>query len=234
MGGIVATSDGRGTAEVISLSLPRRAMVRAVEKALEAPCFALRRSVSLAGLVACRSKMRDEGQLVPSINDYLLRAAGLALREHPVVNASFLDGKVIQYSRVNVGVAIAVPGGLVAPAVYDVDLKDAAHVGHDVRQLVERAQNRSLNLEVLRDATLTVSNLGMFGIEDFDPLVNLPQAAILGVGAVDKGSTKSMRLSLVCDHRVLTGVEGAMYLQTLCDLLEDVEDTSRVLWKEGT
>ena len=229
----VATSEGRGTAEVIRLPLFRRAMVRAAEKALEAPCFALRRSVDLAGLVAFRSALHDAGQLVPSINDYLVRAVGLALREHPVVNASFLNGDVIQYSRVNVGVAIAVPGSLVAPAVYDVDLKDAAHVGHDVRELVERAQSRSLNREVLQDATFTVSNLGMFGIEDFDPLLNLPQAAILGVGALAKGPAKPIRLSLVCDHRVLTGAEGAMYLQSLCDLLEDVEDTSRVLWKEG-
>lgn len=230
----VATSEGRGTEEVIRLPLFRRAMVRAAERALEAPYFSLRRSADVTNLVERRTAMRDAGQSVPSINDYLMRAVGLALRAHPIVNASYLDGDVVQYSRVNVGVAIAVPGGLVAPAVYDVDLKDAAHVGRNVRELVERAQSRSLSREVIRDATFTVSNLGMYGIEDFDPLLNLPQAAILGVGAIAKGPTRSIRLSLGCDHRVLTGAEGATYLQTLCDLLEDVDATSRVLWKEGT
>lgn len=231
---IDATPDGRGTEEVVRLPLFRRAMVRAAERALEAPYFSLRRSADITGLVEGRAAMREAGQLVPSINDYLVRAVGLALRAHPAVNASYLDGDVIQYSRVNVGVAIAVSGGLVAPAVYDVDCKDAAHVGRDVRELVERAERRSLNREVIRDATFTVSNLGMYGIDDFDPLLNLPQAAILGVGAIAKGTTKSIRLSLGCDHRVLTGAEGATYLQTLCALLEDVDDTSHVLWKEGT
>lgn len=229
----VVTAAGRGAPEVPRLPLFRRAMIRAAEKSLEAPCFSLRRSADVTSLVERRAALRGAGEIVPSINDYLVRAVGVALRRHPILNASYVDGAVVQYPRINVGIAIAVPGGLVAPAVYDVDLKDAAHVGRDVRQLVERAQSRSLSRDVIQDATFTVSNLGMYGIEDFDPLLNSPQAAILGVGAISKGPAKSIRLSLGCDHRVLTGAEGAEYLQALCSLLEEAGDASEVVWKEG-
>ena len=227
------TTAGRGAPEVLRLPMFRRAMVRAAEKAQEAPYFSLRRSANVSTLVERRTALRAAGELVPSINDYLVRAVGVALRRHQVVNASYLDGDVAQYPRINVGVAIAVPGGLVAPAVYDVDLKDAAHVGRDVRQLVEWANHRSLSRDVIQDATFTVSNLGMYGIEDFDPLLNAPQAAILGVGVISEGSVKSIRLSLGCDHRVLTGAEGAEYLQTLTSLLEGEGDANEIYWKEG-
>jgi pyruvate dehydrogenase E2 component (dihydrolipoamide acetyltransferase) len=233
MAEIAVTAAGRGTPEIVRLPLFRRAMVRAAEKALEAPYFSLRTSADVTGLIELRTALRTAGQTVPSINDFLVRAVGVALRHHPIVNASYLDGEVAQYPRINVGVAISVPGGLVVPAVYDVDVKDAAHVGRDVGRLVEQAQSRSLSRDVIQDVTFTVSNLGMYGIEDFDPLLNPPQAAILGVGTVSQGPTKSIRLSLGCDHRVLTGVEGAEYLQTLCGLLEETGDASEVFWKES-
>ena len=228
------TPGGRGAPDVVRLPVFRRAMVRVAEKALEAPYFSLRKSADVTGLVERRAALREAGLTVPSINDYLVRAVGVVLRHHPIMNAIYLDGEVLQYPRINVGVAIAVPSGLVAPAVYDVDLKDAAHVGRDVRQLVERAQSRSLSREVIQDATFTVSNLGMYGIEDFDPLLNSPQAAILGAGAVALGRTNSIRLSLGCDHRVLTGAEGAKFLQELCGLLEETGDASQVFWTEST
>lgn len=214
-------TPGRGEPEVVRLPMLRRAMVRSMVVAATVPCFYLRTSADVGGLVDRRVTLRDGGaERVPSVNDLIVRAAALALREHPDVNASYADDTVTRYPRINVGVAIAVQGGLVVPAIYDADRKDALSIGAEVRQLVELAQRRRLSREVLQDATFTVSNLGMYGIEDFDPLVNPPQAAILGVGGVSGGDRRLIRLTLGCDHRVLTGAEGATFLGTLRGHLE--------------
>lgn len=218
-------STGRGEPEVIRLPMLRRAMVRSMVAAVEVPCFYLRASADVAAMLQRRSTFRDSGQpKVPSVNDLIVRAAALALRAHPDVNASYHEGTVERYPRVNVGVAIAVEGGLVVPAVYDADTKDALSIGHEVRDLVDRAKRRKLDRDVLQDATFTVSNLGMYGIEDFDPLINPPQAAILGVGGVSAGGAQRLRLTLGCDHRVLTGAEGAGFLATLRQRLESPEE----------
>jgi pyruvate dehydrogenase E2 component (dihydrolipoamide acetyltransferase) len=226
-------SSGKGEPEIVKLALPRRAMVRACEKAVRVPYFSLRASADVTALVKRRNELREAGtKVVPSINDLVLRAVALALREHPNVNASYLENEVAQYPRVNLGVAIAVPGGLVAPAVYDADLKDAETIGADVRTLVELAERRALSRDVIQDATFTVSNLGMYGIEDFDPLLNPPQAAILGVGAISSGEEQRIRLSLGCDHRVLTGAEGAVFLISVRNYLETADELSPLFGKE--
>ncbi len=161
---------------------------------------------------------------LPSLNDFIVRAVALALREHPHVNASWEDeeGLVHLHSRVNVGIAIAVDGGLLVPAVYDADSKSAQEITTAARALVELARAKRMTRELLEDATFTVSNLGMFGIEDFDPLVNPPQAAILGVGAGLEGpdGRTRLRLTMGCDHRVLTGAEGAPFLGAVVELLQ--------------
>lgn len=226
-----ATIDGRGTPEAIALPMFRRAMVRAAERALEAPYFSLRASVDVTAVVAHRATLRDAATAeLPSLNDYFVRAVGLSLREHPILNATYVEGQVLQYPRVNVAVAIAIPGGLVAPAVYDVDTRDVIDIGREVRRLAGLARSKSLSREMIHDGTFTVSNLGMYGVVDFDPLLNSPQAAILGIGAVNTGERKTVRLSLGCDHRVLTGAEGAQYLQTLCGHLASSDDASALFW----
>ncbi len=214
-------AGGRGEPEVIRLPMLRRAMVRSMVAAVEVPCFYLRTSAVADELIARRGSLRESGApVVPSVNDLIVRAAALALRAHPDVNATYQEGTVARYPRINVGVAIAVEGGLVVPAVYDADTKDALSIGQEVRSLVDRAKRRKLDRDVLQDPTFTVSNLGMYGIEDFDPLINPPQAAILGVGGVSPGPPSRIRLTLGCDHRVLTGAEGAEFLATLRGYLE--------------
>jgi pyruvate dehydrogenase E2 component (dihydrolipoamide acetyltransferase) len=211
-------------ATTTKLSLARRAMVRAVVESAAAPCFHLRVTADVTALVALRQALRADAEWagrVPSLNDFVVRACALALREHLHVNASYVDGEVTTHERVNVGVAIAVPGGLVAPCVYDADEKDVGAIAADVRELAELANARRLGRDVLADGTFTVSNLGMFGIEDFDPMLNPPQAAILGVGAAIAGT---MRLTLGCDHRVLTGAEAAPFLLGVRDRLQSPED----------
>jgi pyruvate dehydrogenase E2 component (dihydrolipoamide acetyltransferase) len=212
---------GRGAPELVKLPLMRRAMARRMVEAAAVPCFYLRVTADARGLVDARAKLKASGAaVVPSMNDFVVTATGRALRDHPDVNASWTDGTVVErHPRVNVGVAVAVPGGLVVPAVYDADRLSAVEVNAAVREIAALAAAKKLPRELLEDPTFTVSNLGMYGIEDFDPVVNPPQAAILGVGATaDDGA---MRLTLGCDHRVLTGAEGAPLLTAIRDRLQD-------------
>jgi pyruvate dehydrogenase E2 component (dihydrolipoyllysine-residue acetyltransferase) len=231
-------------ATTAKLSLARRAMVRAMVESAAVPCFHLRVTADVTSLVALRQALRGDAEWagrVPTLNDFVVRACAVALREHLHVNAAYLDGEVTTYAQVNVGVAIAVPGGLVAPCVYDADGKDVGAIAADVRELAELASARRLGKDVLADGTFTVSNLGMFGIEDFDPMLNPPQAAILGVGAAVGGEAsvpggadpaaraagaarRTMRLTLGCDHRVLTGAEAAPFLLAVRDRLQSPED----------
>jgi len=213
-------------AAITKLSLSRRAMVRAMVESAAVPCFHLRVTADVTELAALRQALREDAEWagrVPTLNDFVVRACALALREHPHVNTAYLEGQLATYDRVNVGVAIAVPGGLVAPCVYDADAKDVGAIAAAVRELAELAGARRLGKDVLADATFTVSNLGMFGIEDFDPVLNPPQAAILGVGAVD-ADRRTMRLTLGCDHRVLTGAEAAPFLLAIRNRLQSPEE----------
>jgi pyruvate dehydrogenase E2 component (dihydrolipoamide acetyltransferase) len=219
-----ATQDGRGEAEVRRLPLMRRAMARRMVEAAAVPCFYLRVTADIGGLVAARAELKASGAApVPSLNDFVVAAVGRALRVHPEVNASWADDGIELHPRVNVGVAVAVAGGLVVPAVYDADTLAVAAITAAIREIAGLAAAKRLNRELLEDPTFTVSNLGMFGIEDFDPVVNPPQAAILGVGSVvaDASGRQGMRLTLGCDHRVLTGAEAAPFLTGVRDRLED-------------
>lgn len=219
----VAVASGRGEPAVAKLPLLRRAMVRQMVAGAAVPCFYLRLSADVTDLVAARRAINETGGVpVPSVNDFIVRAAAMALREHPQVNSSFEEEGIATYPRVNVGVAIAVPGGLIVPAVRDADRLEVAEISAAVTELVDLAQRRKLTRELLSDATFSVSNLGMYGIEDFDPILNPPQAAILAVGAARPGAAGrlSLRLTLGCDHRVLTGAEGAPFLAALRDRLQ--------------
>jgi pyruvate dehydrogenase E2 component (dihydrolipoamide acetyltransferase) len=220
---VAAVTSGRGEPEVAKLPLMRRAMVRQMLLGAAVPCFYLRLSADVTGLIAERRALKeaDEGP-VPSVNDFIVRAVAMTLREHPEVNSSFEEAGIATYPRVNVGVAIAVPGGLVVPAVHDTDSLSVHQISAAVKELAALAERRKLTRELLADATFTVSNLGMYGIEDFDPIINPPQAAILAVGAAAPGGAGRLmlRLTLGCDHRALTGAEGAPFLAGLRDRLQ--------------
>jgi pyruvate dehydrogenase E2 component (dihydrolipoamide acetyltransferase) len=221
-----AVVDGRGEPAVAKLPLMRRALVRQMVAGAAVPSFYLRMSADVTDLIAARAAIKQAGKaIVPSVNDFIVRAVAMSLREHPEVNSSFEEEGIATYPRVNVGVAIAVPGGLVVPAVHDADRLSVAEISTAVRHLADLAQRRKLTRDLLSEATFSVSNLGMFGIEDFDPILNPPQAAILAVGAAsDDGAGRlSLRLTLGCDHRVITGAEGAPFLAALRDHLQSPE-----------
>jgi pyruvate dehydrogenase E2 component (dihydrolipoamide acetyltransferase) len=154
----------------------------------------------------------------------------MALREHPRVNAAYRDGKFELYDRVNIGVAVAAQDALVVPTVFDADRKSLGQIARDARAVAEKVRDKTVTPPELSGATFTVSNLGMFGIEQFTAIINPPQAAILTVGALAKRpavddtgrivARDQMQLSLVCDHRILYGADGAQFLARVKELLE--------------
>jgi pyruvate dehydrogenase E2 component (dihydrolipoamide acetyltransferase) len=207
-------AGGRGAAEIVELT-PTQATIarRMVESATTIPVFTVSADVDMSLVAALRQDVDD----APSLNDFVVKAAALALRDFPRFNASYVDGAVHSWPRVNVGIAVAADDALLVPVVFDADEKTLPQISAETRRLAGAARRRSLLPEELRDATFTVSNLGMFGVRSFTAIVDPPQVAILAVGGVADGS---MTLTLSCDHRVVYGADGARFLSRLRELLE--------------
>jgi pyruvate dehydrogenase E2 component (dihydrolipoamide acetyltransferase) len=166
---------------------------------------------------------------VPTINDMVVKASALALREQPQANGAWRDGHFEHYSRVNIGVAVAGAGTLVVPTVFDADGKTLAEISAETGALAERVRSGTITPPQTSGGTFTVSNLGMFGVRSFEAVINTPQAAILAVGAVEQrpavheGAIEArmlMELTLACDHRILYGADGAKLLARIKALLE--------------
>jgi pyruvate dehydrogenase E2 component (dihydrolipoamide acetyltransferase) len=167
----------------------------------------------------------------PSINDMVVKAAAMALREYPRVNGAYRDGKWELYPNVNVGVAVAAEAALVVPTIFDTDKKSLGEISRQARALIEKVREGKITPPEVAGGTFTVSNLGMYGIERFTAIINPPQAGLLTVGAlmkkpaVDQESGRivardALTLTLVCDHRILYGAEGAQFLSRVRELLE--------------
>ncbi|MCA1616731.1 MAG: 2-oxo acid dehydrogenase subunit E2, partial [Acidobacteria bacterium] len=165
-----------------------------------------------------------------SVNDIVIKVAAVALVRHPQVNASFQEKSVRFYERADIGVAVAIDDGLITPVVRAADRKSIGQISREVRELAERARSRRLKPEEYTGATFSVSNLGMFGIDEFTAVINPPEAAILAVGqmapqaVVRDGQVVArqiMRVTMSCDHRVIDGATGAQFLQTFRKLLEN-------------
>jgi pyruvate dehydrogenase E2 component (dihydrolipoamide acetyltransferase) len=165
-----------------------------------------------------------------SVNDLIIKIAAVALMQHPAVNASFQDKTIRFYGRADIGVAVAIEDGLITPVVRGAESKSVGQIAREVRELAERARSRKLKPEEYTGATFSVSNLGMFGIDEFTAVINPPEAAILAVGAmtpkpvVRDGQVvvrQLMRVTMSCDHRVVDGATGAKFLQTFKKILEN-------------
>jgi len=165
-----------------------------------------------------------------SINDVIIKVAAAALIQHPEVNASFQEKFVRYYERADVGVAVAIEDGLITPVVRAADQKSLSQIAAEVRELAERARSRRLKPEEYTGATFSISNLGMFGIDEFTAVINPPEGAILAVGAMSPKPVvrdneivirQMMRVTMSCDHRVIDGATGAKFLQTFKKILEN-------------
>jgi pyruvate dehydrogenase E2 component (dihydrolipoamide acetyltransferase) len=203
---------------------------RMAESKATAPDFSICLTVDMTAAVALRERLKEISDPVPSFNDMVVKACAGALREHPRVNGSYRDGKFELYDRVNVGIAVAAMDALVVPTVFDADQKSLGQIARDAREVIGKVKDKTVTPPELSGGTFTVSNLGMFGIEQFTAIINPPQAAILTVGKLekrpavdDKGkliARDQMVLTLVCDHRILYGADGAEFLARVKALLE--------------
>jgi pyruvate dehydrogenase E2 component (dihydrolipoamide acetyltransferase) len=203
---------------------------RMAESKATAPDFSISLTVDMTAAVELRKRLKEVSETPPSFNDMVVKAAAMALREHPRVNGSYRDGKFELYEKVNVGVAVAGEDALVVPTIFDADTKSLGQIARDARALAAKVRDKTITPPELSGATFTVSNLGMFGIEFFTAIINPPQASILTVGKLEKRpvvgendrivARDQMTLSLVCDHRILYGADGARFLQRVKELLE--------------
>ena len=207
-------AGGKGDVRQIELTATQATIARRmVESASTIPVFTVSADIDMSLIAALRKDVDG----APSLNDFIVKAAGRTLRDFSRFNASYVDGKVECYSRVNVGVAVATDDALLVPVIRDADAKPLAEIAADTRRLAEAARRRALQPEDLRDATFTVSNLGMYGVRAFTAIIDPPQVAILAVGGARDGV---ISVTLSCDHRVVYGADGARFLSRLRELLE--------------
>jgi pyruvate dehydrogenase E2 component (dihydrolipoamide acetyltransferase) len=206
---------------------------RMSESKATAPHFYLEAEIEMTQAVEARARIKaaaGEGEVVPSFNDMIVKACALALREHPRANGAYRDGRFELYSRVNVGVAVAAEESLVVPTVFDADRKGLRQIASESRALAQKVRDGQITPPELSGGTFTVSNLGMYGIDNFSAVINTPQAAILAVGAIKErpvvrdgelATAHMLSVTLACDHRILYGAPAAEFLARIRALLEE-------------
>jgi len=205
------------------------------------PHFYLNLEIDASAIVSFREKFNiglkefsknDSSLQKISINDCIVKAVALSLNKHPAVNASWQNDKIIEYGRIDIGIAVSIEDGLITPVLRNTNQMSLIGISQEIKSLAEQAKKRKLNPEQFTNSTFTISNLGMFGISFFTAIINEPESAILAVGAIeDKPVVKNgqvvagrtMSLTLSCDHRVVDGAEGAKFLGTLKKYLENPE-----------
>jgi pyruvate dehydrogenase E2 component (dihydrolipoamide acetyltransferase) len=224
---------GRGESETRELTRLQQTVARRMaESKATAPEFVLQAEVDMEAAVELRKQLKAAagGRPAPSFNDFVVKASALALSEFPRANGSYRDGKFELYSRVNVGVAVAGQDALVVPTVFDADRKSLGEIARETRSLAEKVRDGKITPPELSAGTFTVSNLGMYGMDRIVPVINPPQAAILGVGAISPQPVvvdgevtvrTRMALTLVCDHRILYGADAAEFLSRIRERLEN-------------
>jgi pyruvate dehydrogenase E2 component (dihydrolipoamide acetyltransferase) len=237
-GGRIVKADvpKRGAKGVVTTEQPSRIQVQIAQRMAESkatiPDFTLHAEVAMEQAVELRTQLRNAargGDVIPSYNDMVVKACGLALREHPRANAAYRDGAFELYERVSVGIAVAAHDSLVVPTVFDADRMSLLEIAQETRRLVERVRSHQITPAELSGGTFTVSNLGMYGVASFEAIINPPQAAILAVGelrevpVVREGQVAAgsrMSIALTCDHRILYGAPAAEFLARVRRLLE--------------
>lgn len=202
---------------------------RLAESKFSAPHYYLMVEINMDKAIEARKEINSLPDTKISFNDMIIKATAVALRKHPQVNSSWAGDKVIHRGNINVGVAVAIPDGLVVPVLKNTDQMNYTQISAAVKDMAGRAKSKGLKANEMEGSTFSVSNLGMFGIETFTSIINQPNSAILSVGAIiEKPIVKNgqivvgniMKLSLACDHRVVDGATGAQFLQTLKTYLE--------------
>jgi len=222
-----ASGGPAARADEVKRNSPMRKIIaeRLLESHTDIPTFFLTATFDMQGFVDLRTDLKARlPDVKVSYNDILIAAVARSLREHPEINASWDDAAITHHGRIDIGVAVAVEGGLITPVVRNADQRSLADIGSTVRELAGKARNQKLLPEEYTGATFTISNLGMMDIEHFTAIINPPEAAILAVGSIEAvpvvvdGSFEighRMKVTMTCDHRLIDGAVGAGFLQTL-------------------
>ncbi|MGK9127444.1 pyruvate dehydrogenase complex dihydrolipoamide acetyltransferase [Olivibacter sp. SA151] len=203
---------------------------RLSESLFTAPHFYVTVKVDMDSAISARNKINEVAPVKVSFNDLVIKAVAVALKQHPNVNSSWLGDKIRYNEHVNIGVAIAVDEGLLVPVVRFADGKTLSHISAEVKDFAQRAKAKKLQPKDWEGSTFTVSNLGMFGVDEFTAIINPPDSCILAIGGIQQVPVVKngavvpgniMKITLSCDHRVVDGATGAAFLQTVKSLLEE-------------
>jgi pyruvate dehydrogenase E2 component (dihydrolipoamide acetyltransferase) len=223
--------SGQVSFDEVPVSQMRKTIAkRLAESKFSAPHFYLTMSIDMDAAVAARGRINEVSPVKISFNDIVLKAVAVALKQHPKVNSSWLGDKIRINHHVNIGVAVAVEEGLLVPVVRFADSKPLSQIAGEVKDFAQKAKDKKLQPSDWEGSTFTISNLGMFGIEEFTAIINPPDACILAIGGISQvpvvknGNVVAgnvMKVTLSCDHRVVDGATGAAFLQTLKGLLEE-------------
>jgi pyruvate dehydrogenase E2 component (dihydrolipoamide acetyltransferase) len=223
--------QGQVSFEEVPVSQMRKIIAkRLAESKFTAPHFYLTMAINMDKAVESRAKLNEVSPVKISFNDIVLKACAVALKQHPKVNSSWLGDKIRINHHVNIGVAVAVEEGLLVPVVRFADTKPLSQIAKEVKEFAQKAKDKKLQPADWEGNTFTISNLGMFGIEEFTAIINPPDACILAIGAINQVPVVKdgqiavgniMKVTLSCDHRVVDGATGSAFLQTLQGLLEE-------------
>ncbi len=222
---------GKESFEEVAVSQMRKTIARRLaESKFSAPHFYLTMEINMDKAIEARKSMNEISPVKISFNDLVLKATATALRQHPDVNVSWLGDKMRKNHHIHIGVAVAVKDGLVVPVVRFADNKSLSHIAVEVKDLAQKAQDKKLQPSDWEGSTFTISNLGMFGVEEFTAIINPPDACILAVGGIKETAIVKngqlavgnvMKVTLSCDHRAVDGAVGSAFLKTLKGLMED-------------
>jgi pyruvate dehydrogenase E2 component (dihydrolipoamide acetyltransferase) len=222
---------GEESFEEVAVSQMRKTIARRLsESKFTAPHFYLTMEINMDKAVEARKSINEVSPVKISFNDMVIKAAAAALRQHPDVNVSYLGDKMRKNHHIHIGVAVAVKDGLLVPVVRFADNKSLSHIATEVKELAQKAHDKKLQPSEWEGSTFTVSNLGMFGIEEFTAIINTPDACIMAVGGIKETAIVKngqlvpgnvMKVTLSCDHRAVDGAVGAAFLKTFKGLLED-------------
>ena len=226
---VIVNHDKLKSEEVPVSQMRKTIASRLSQSKFTAPHFYLNIQVNMDNLIESRNLLNKKNDVKISFNDILVKAVSMAIKKHPLVNSSWHNDHIKLHKDVNIGVAVSVENGLLVPVIKNADVKSFSAIAQETKLFVQKANDNQLQPNDWEGNTFTISNLGMFGIEDFTAIINSPDACILAVGAIKERPVVKdgkivpgniMKLTLSCDHRIVDGVIGAKFLQTLKDMLE--------------
>jgi pyruvate dehydrogenase E2 component (dihydrolipoamide acetyltransferase) len=228
----VRAADGQGDYQDVPLTNIRKVIAKRLGESIgPIPTFYLTAELDLTRVMEMRAAMAELGaEFKVSVNDVLLKAIAVALSQHPEVNAHWGGDHIRYHNRVHLGMAVATDDGLIVPVIWDADRKRMSEISREAKELAKRARERKLRPEEFTGSTFSVSNLGMFGIDQFTAIINPPEAGIIAIGTSEDKLVvvdgepvvrQRVRLTMSCDHRIIDGAVGAKFLQTLRRLVEN-------------